>query len=111
MGLVRDTPKRSAIRTRSANDRARIFRMMLPRCIFTVTTLILSSAAICLFRSPEVTKPRISFSRAVSDANRLFRTVMFFSSLRHSHGRNRNGDSVGGSSLRNSDRSDGKGGT
>jgi hypothetical protein len=76
--------RRSAILTRSANDRARIFRMMLPRCIFTVTTLIPSSAAICLFRSPEVTKLRISFSRAVSDANWLFRTVTFLSSLTRS---------------------------
>ena len=56
--------------------------LTLPRCIFTVTTLIPSSAAICLFRSPEVTKLRISFSRAVSDANWLFRTVTFLSSSR-----------------------------
>jgi hypothetical protein len=63
------TPKRSAILTRSAKERACIFRMMLPRCIFTVTSLISSSAAICLFKSPAVTSPTTSFSRAVSEAN------------------------------------------
>jgi hypothetical protein len=35
--------------TRSASESACIFRMRLPRCIFTVISLILSSPPICLF--------------------------------------------------------------
>ena len=47
--LVRLIPSVSAIRTRSANDRAPIFFMTLPRCTLTVISLTPSSAAICLF--------------------------------------------------------------
>jgi len=38
-----------AIVTRSASESACIFRMRLPRCIFTVISLILSAPPICLF--------------------------------------------------------------
>ena len=44
--------RRSAMRTRSASERARILRMTWPRCTLTVTSLIPSSAAICLFGAP-----------------------------------------------------------
>lgn len=45
----------SAIRVSSATDLAPNFRMTPPRCIFTVTSLIESSFAICLFMSPDAT--------------------------------------------------------
>lgn len=52
------------MRTSSARDRACIFRMTLPRWIFTVISLSPTSAAICLFSRPHVTSRMICCSRA-----------------------------------------------
>ena len=57
------------MRTRSASDRAPIFRITWARCTFTVISATPRSAAICLLRRPLVTKARISRSRAVSSEN------------------------------------------
>ena len=43
----------AAIFTRSARESAFIFRIMLPRCAFTVISLMPSSLPTCLFNSPE----------------------------------------------------------
>jgi hypothetical protein len=51
--------ERIAIGTKSANERASIFFMTVPRCTLTVISLTPSSAAICLFIRPAVTKPSI----------------------------------------------------
>ena len=45
----------AAIVTRSARESAFIFRIMLPRCAFTVISLMPSSAPTCLFNRPETT--------------------------------------------------------
>src|SRR5262245_29996928 len=60
----------STIRTRSANDLAPIFLIRLPRWTLTVISLMPTSAAICLFMSPDATKPMISFSRGVRESYR-----------------------------------------
>jgi hypothetical protein len=44
-----------AIRASIATDLAPSFRVTLPRCIFTVTSLIDNSFATCLFISPDAT--------------------------------------------------------
>src|SRR5690349_2197095 len=49
------TPRRSAVVTRSGNERAFILRITWPRCAFTVISLMPSSAATCLLRRPETT--------------------------------------------------------
>src|SRR5215471_14597580 len=74
---------RSAIRTRSANDFAAIFRMTLPRCTFTVISVTPISAATCLFNKPPVTQAMTSCSRGVKVENFLFRseTALSFSSF------------------------------
>src|SRR5215208_1107613 len=51
-GAARCTPSACAIFTSSASDFAAIFRMMLPRCIFTVISAMPISAATCLFIRP-----------------------------------------------------------
>ncbi len=53
----------SAIFTRSASERAPIFRMTWPRWILTVISLIPSSPAICLFIRPAATRLITSRSR------------------------------------------------
>src|SRR5947207_6164714 len=55
----------SAMRTRSASERASILRIAAPRWIFTVTSLKASSPAICLFILPAVT--RAITSRSLGD--------------------------------------------
>ena len=64
----------SIILTKSATVFARIFRMALARCSFTVTSLTPRSAAICLFRSPAATLAITSRSRELSDS-KFFRKV------------------------------------
>jgi len=59
------SPKFSAIWTSSTNDFARIFCMTLPRCIFTVISLVPSSPATCLFNRPRMTRLITSRSRGV----------------------------------------------
>ena len=58
----------AAIFTRSARESAFIFRITLPRCVFTVISLMPSSLPTCLFNSPETTKAMTSRSRRLSDA-------------------------------------------
>ena len=45
----------AAIVTNSASEVAFIFRIILPRCAFTVISLMPSSKATCLFNRPETT--------------------------------------------------------
>ena len=61
-------PSFAAMFTRCASELALIFRIMLPRCAFTVISLMSSSAPICLFKRPETTSAMTSRSRPVSDA-------------------------------------------
>src|ERR1700722_15530813 len=56
-----------AILTRSAMESARIFSMTLPRCAFTVISLMPSSLPTCLFGLPEATNAITWRSRPVSD--------------------------------------------
>src|SRR5216683_6751205 len=58
----------AAILTRSAREPAFIFRITLPRCVFTVISLVPSSAPTCLFKKPETTNAMTSRSRRVSEA-------------------------------------------
>jgi hypothetical protein len=44
------TPSMAAILTRSGSERAIILRISLPRCTFTVISLMPSSAVTCLFK-------------------------------------------------------------
>ena len=59
-----------AILTSSASDPASIFFMMLPRWIWSVTSLMPSSAAACLLRRPLTTSGSTSRSRGVRDERR-----------------------------------------
>ena len=61
-------PSRAAILTRSGRLRANILRVSLPRCAFTVISLMPSSNATCLFRRPATTSVMTSPSRRVRDA-------------------------------------------
>jgi len=61
-------PTFAAMFTRCGSELALIFLIMLPRCAFTVISLMSSSAAICLFKSPATTSAITSRSRRVSDA-------------------------------------------
>ena len=54
----------AAIFTRSARESAFIFRITLPRCAFTVISLMPSSPPTSLFNSPETTKHDLPFARA-----------------------------------------------
>src|SRR6266853_2392414 len=58
----------AAILTKSAREPAFIFRITLPRCVFTVISLVPSSAPTCLFKKPETTNAMTSRSRRVSEA-------------------------------------------
>src|ERR1700722_14752997 len=58
----------AAIFTRSARESAFIFCITLPRCAFTVISLIPSSPPTCLFSRPETTNAITCRSRWVSDA-------------------------------------------
>ena len=58
----------AAILTRSARESACIFCMTLPRCAFTVISLMPSSPPICLFNKPETTSAITCRSRRESDA-------------------------------------------
>ena len=58
----------SAIRTSIATDLAPNFRITLPRCILTVTSLIESALATCLFMRPDATSAITCRSRAVRRA-------------------------------------------
>src|SRR5579862_6420807 len=58
----------AAIFTRSARESAFIFCITLPRCAFTVISLIPSSPATCLFNRPETTNNITCLSRCDSDA-------------------------------------------
>ena len=58
----------AAIFTRSARESAFIFRITLPRCAFTVISLMPSSPPTCLFNRPETTNAMTSRSRRLSDA-------------------------------------------
>lgn len=62
------TPSFAAIFTRWGTEFAFIFRIMLPRCAFTVISLMHRSAPICLFKRPPMTSDMTSRSRVVSDA-------------------------------------------
>ena len=50
----------------SANEFAFIFRMTLPRCTFTLISLMPSSPPTCLLSNPEITNVITSRSRCVS---------------------------------------------
>jgi hypothetical protein len=56
---------RAAMLTNSARDSAFIFRIRLPRCAFTVISLIPNSPPTCLFGKPTTTNAITSRSRAV----------------------------------------------
>src|ERR1700704_3383958 len=58
----------AAIFTKSARERAFIFCITLPRCAFTVISLMPSSPPTCLFNKPETTNAMTSRSRRLSDA-------------------------------------------
>ena len=58
----------AAIVTRSARERASIFRITWPRCAFTVISLMPSSPPTCLFNRPETTNAMTSRSRRLSVA-------------------------------------------
>src|SRR5580658_2480726 len=58
----------AAIFTRSARESAFIFCITLPRCAFTVISLIPSSPATCLFNRPETTNTITCRSRCESEA-------------------------------------------
>lgn len=62
------TPSLEAMVTKSASEPAAIFRITLPRCAFTVISLIPSLPPTCLFNRPETTKAMTSLSRRLSDA-------------------------------------------
>ena len=65
---ARATPSLEAIFTKSARESALIFSITLPRCAFTVISLIPSSPPTCLFNNPETTSIMTCRSRGVSDA-------------------------------------------
>ena len=76
---------RSAILTNSARELASILRIAFPRWIFTVISLIPTSAAICLFNSPVTTRCITSRSRGVKESNRprrLANSVLSLSPVR-----------------------------
>ena len=58
------------MRTKSANERAPIFLITLPRCTLAVISLTPSSPATCLFIRPVVTKLSTSCSRGVNASKR-----------------------------------------
>jgi hypothetical protein len=58
----------SAIRISWTRDWAFILRIACPRCILTVTSLLPSSPAICLFSKPDTTSFITSRSRLVRDS-------------------------------------------
>src|SRR5258708_2622787 len=58
----------AAIFTNSARESAFIFCITLPRCAFTVISLMPSSPPTCLFNRPETTSAITCRSRCVSDA-------------------------------------------
>ena len=57
---------RAAIFTNSARDSAFIFSIALPRCAFTVISLMPSSPPICLFSCPDTTPMRLPTSSPVN---------------------------------------------
>jgi hypothetical protein len=63
-------PNFSAIRTSSANDRARIFCMTPLRWILTVNSVVPNLAAICLLSRPLTTSSSTSRSRCVNESYR-----------------------------------------
>ena len=65
--------------TNSANDVAFIFRITLPRCAFTVISLMPSSPPTCLFSSPETTSAITSRSREVSDSKSVRNACIWLS--------------------------------
>src|SRR6266851_944595 len=58
----------ASIFTRSARESAFIFRITLPRCAFTVISLMPSSPPTCLFSKPETTNAMTSRSRRLREA-------------------------------------------
>src|SRR6266481_7398730 len=58
----------AAIFTKSARESAFIFRITLPRCAFTVISLMLSSPPTCLFNRPRTTNAMTCRSRRLSEA-------------------------------------------
>ena len=58
----------AAMFTSSASESAFIFRIILPRCAFTVISLMPRSLPTCLCNRPETTNAMTSRSRGVSDA-------------------------------------------
>src|ERR1700678_696130 len=66
LALGRENLSLSVMRTNSISDSACIFRITLPRWIFTVASLAPISEAICLLSIPDTTRPMTSRSRAVN---------------------------------------------
>jgi len=64
----RARPSRAAIFTKSARESAFIFCIILPRCAFTVISLMPRSLPTCLFNKPATTKAITSRSRQLSEA-------------------------------------------
>lgn len=64
--------RRAAIFTNSARDSAFIFCIALPRCFFTVTSLMPRRPPTCLFRRPSTTRAITSRSREVRSEYRAF---------------------------------------
>ena len=60
------TPTRSARRTSSATDPARIFSITRARCTLTVFSAMPNWETIYLFTMPVTARPKTSVSRAVS---------------------------------------------
>src|SRR4029453_6139253 len=80
--VAREMPSNSAMRTRSASERAPILRMTWPRWIFTVISLTPISPATCLFIRPGVTRVMTSRSRGVRVSSLALISATPFSSSR-----------------------------
>src|SRR5574341_271403 len=63
-----DSPSSAAMVTRSGRQRAFIFRIILPRCAFTVISLMPSSPPTCLLSRPAATMAIRAVSRGLSAA-------------------------------------------
>ncbi len=77
------------MRTRWARDSACVFSMTCARWVLTVSSLVPSSSAICLFKRPATTRFSTSVSRGVSESKRLRISVSSARSFRTVRGRAR----------------------
>ena len=68
-------PSLAAIVTRSAREAACIFRITLPRCAFTVISLMPSSPPTCLFKRPETTNAMTSRSRGLRNCQEIIEST------------------------------------